>query len=139
MINPTDLEKVPLFGLLSAMQRERICRTAADLHVRTGDWLAREGDLPRFFVVLEGSVEFLKNSGGVTQTMVVYESEDCFGEVPLLLGARVLVGLRAREASRVLRLDASQFYELIAESQSWRKRILEIMTRRVAGVHEVVC
>ncbi|MBB6144448.1 thioredoxin reductase (NADPH) [Silvibacterium bohemicum] len=114
-------------------------RTAADLHVRAGDWLTREGDMPCFFVVIEGGVEFLKEIGGVARPLGVYESEECFGEVPLLLGARVLVGLRARVDSRILRMDGPLFYELISESKRWSERILEIMATRVGGVQEMVC
>src|SRR5580698_8355247 len=139
MITPDELARAPLFALLTPMQRERVSRMAADLRVQAGDWLTREGDAPAFFVVLEGRVEFLKEFGGVPRPMVVYESEDFFGEVPLLLGARVLVGLRARVDSRVLRLDAAQFYELISESKPWSERILAVMATRVGGVQDMVC
>ncbi|QHN05443.1 cyclic nucleotide-binding domain-containing protein [Granulicella sp. WH15] len=134
-----ELEKVPLLALLSRTQRERISRTAADLRVRAGDWLTREGDVPCFFVVIEGGVEFLKEIGGVPRAMSVYESEGFFGEVPLLLGARVLVGLRARVDSRILKLDGPLFYELISESTKWSERILAVMASRVSGVQEMVC
>jgi thioredoxin reductase (NADPH) len=139
MITSHELTKVPLFASLSSAQRERVCRTAADLRVRAGDWLAQEGDIPSFFVVIEGSVEFLKEFGGITEPVIVYEAEGFFGEVPLLLGARVLVGLRARVDSRILRIDRSHFLELIFESKSWSERILAVMTTRVYSVQEMVC
>jgi thioredoxin reductase (NADPH) len=139
MITSLELAQIPLFDLLSSIQRERVCRTAADLRVRAGEWLTQEGDIPSFFVVLEGSVEFLKEFGGVTEPVVVYEAEEFFGEVPLLLGARVLVGLRARVDSRILRIDGSQFLELIAESKSWSERILAVMATRVRSIQEMVC
>jgi thioredoxin reductase (NADPH) len=139
MITAGELAKLPLFALLSKAQRERVSRTAADLHVRAGDWLTREGDVPCFFVVIEGGVEFLKEIGGVARPIGAYQSEDCFGEVPLLLGARVLVGLRARVDSRILRMDGPLFYELISESKRWSERILEIMATRVDGVQEMIC
>ena len=139
MITYHELAKVPLFASLSSAQRERVCRTAADLRVRAGDWLAQEGDIPSFFVVLEGSVEFLKEFGGATEPVAVYEAEGFFGEVPLLLGARVLVGLRARVDSRILRIDRSHFLELIAESKSWSERILAVMATRVYSIQEMVC
>ena len=71
MITPYELAQVPLFALLSSVQRDRVCRTAADLRVRAGDWLTQEGDLPYFFVVLEGSVEFLKEFGGETEPVEI--------------------------------------------------------------------
>lgn len=138
MITPYELAQVPLFALLSSVQRDRVCRTAADLRVRGGDWLTQEGDLPYFFVVLEGSAEFLKEFGGETEPVVVYQAEEFFGEVPLLLGARVLVGLRARVDSRILRIDRSQFFELIAESKCWSERILQAMATRVCAIQEMV-
>jgi thioredoxin reductase (NADPH) len=138
MVTSQELAQIPLFELLSPVQREKISRTAADLRVRAGEWLAQEGDIPSFFVVLEGSVEFLKKIGGVTEPMIVYEAEEFFGEVPLLLGARVLVGLRARVDSRILRIDRSQFLELITESRCWSDRILGAMATRVRSVQETI-
>jgi thioredoxin reductase (NADPH) len=138
MLTITELEKVSLFATLSTTQLERVCRTAADLRVRAGDWLTREGDMPNFFVVVEGSVEFLKEVGGVSRQVEVYDSEEFFGEVPLLLGARVFVGLRARVDSRIIRIDGSHFHELIAQSRKWSERVLEVMATRVGGVQQMV-
>jgi thioredoxin reductase (NADPH) len=138
MLTISEIEKVSLFASLSPAQRERLCRTAADLHVRAGDWLTREGDMPSFFVVIEGSVEFLKEFGGVMQQVEVYSREEFFGEVPLLLGARVFVGLRARVDSRIIRIDGSHFHDLIAQSRKWSERVLEVMATRVGGVQQMV-
>jgi thioredoxin reductase (NADPH) len=54
MIQPEELKRVPIFACLTDEQRERIAQHAADLRVQKGEWLIREGEVPSFFVLLEG-------------------------------------------------------------------------------------
>ncbi len=64
MIQPEELKAVPIFACLTDLQRERIAKNAADLFVQPGEWLIREGEMPSFFVLLEGELEVEKEYGG---------------------------------------------------------------------------
>jgi hypothetical protein len=60
MITSKDLEKIPVFADVEEQERRRLARRAAGLYLEPGDWLIREGEEPRFFVVLEGELEAVK-------------------------------------------------------------------------------
>jgi thioredoxin reductase (NADPH) len=107
MITADDIRTVPLFTDLDDNQLRRIAARAADLRVRTGDWVAREGEPGAFYVVLEGAVEVTKTSFGREQQLVVRVPGDYFGEVPLLLDAPFMAGFRATLPSRLMRLSGA--------------------------------
>ena len=64
MITSTDLEKIRVFAGVEEQERRRLARRAADIHLEPGDWLIREGEEPRFFVILEGELEAIKDIVG---------------------------------------------------------------------------
>jgi len=108
MIQPDELTPVPIFACLTDMQRERTAQNAADLRLQAGEWLIREGEVPWFFVLLEGALDLQKEYGGSSQAIRYYRPGDFFGETPILLDSLTIASLRAREPSRVLRLDRMQ-------------------------------
>ena len=63
MIRPDELKAAPIFACLSDEQRERIAQNAAELFVKEGEWLIREGEAPWFFVLLEGCLDVEKEYG----------------------------------------------------------------------------
>jgi thioredoxin reductase (NADPH) len=67
MIQAEELKQVPIFACLTDGQRERIAQNAADLRLQKGEWLIREGEVPSFFVLLEGVLEVEKEYGGASQ------------------------------------------------------------------------
>ena len=51
---------------LDETERQRFAQKAADIRVEAGDWVIREGEDPRFFVVLEGLLQAVKDICGTT-------------------------------------------------------------------------
>jgi thioredoxin reductase (NADPH) len=138
MIHPDELKSVPIFACLTDAQRERIAQNAADLYVEPGEWVVREGELPYFFVLLQGSLNVEKEYGGTTLERGSLVPGDFFGETPLLIEALTLASLRAHEPSRVLRLDRMLFKELIDASPECSNLIVQVMMRRVTTMREYV-
>ncbi len=137
MLHADDLKKTPLFACLTDAQRERIAASAADLRLQEGEWLIREGETPWFYVFLEGSFEIEKEYGGVRpRTVRRYATGDFFGETPILLDSPTIGSVRACEASRVLRLDRTQFKELIDSSPECSNRIIKVMMDRITSIRE---
>lgn len=137
MLKSEELKAVPIFACLSDAQRERIAQTAADLQVSKGEWLIREGERPWFFVLLEGSLEAEKEYGGSLHAVKSrYCPGDFYGETPILLDSPTIASLRAREPSRVLRLDRLQFKELIDCSPECSALIFQVMSRRVTMIRD---
>ncbi len=138
MITPDDLQKLPFFAPLSPDERATIAARAADVRARAGEWLLHEGESPSFFVLLEGHLTVTKRIGDFEQTINDYVPGTFFGEVPLLLGAPAVASVAATEDSRVLRLGAHDFRELILPSPALSIEILKVMATRVDALSHAV-
>jgi thioredoxin reductase (NADPH) len=136
MIQVDELKNIPIFGCLTDAQRQRLAQTVADVHVREGEWLIREGDPVSFFVLLEGELEVLKEYAGSDRFVKKYQLGDFFGETPILLGAPAIASLRASKQSRVVRLDKLQFKELIDSSEECSALIMKVMSQRVTMIQD---
>jgi hypothetical protein len=61
VITAAELAEIPVFDGLDEAERQRFAQKAADIHVEAGDWVIREGEDPRFFVLLEGMLQTVKD------------------------------------------------------------------------------
>jgi thioredoxin reductase (NADPH) len=136
MIRADELEKIPLFRCLSHAQRERLAGNAAELNVQAGEWIVREGEIPFFFVLLQGALDLEKEYGGESRVRGQYKVGDFYGETPILLDAPTIASLRATEPSRLIRLDRNQFKELIDSSSECANLVVQTMTKRLASIRE---
>jgi thioredoxin reductase (NADPH) len=136
MFKVDELRNIPIFDCLTAPQLERLAATAADLRMKKGEWLIREGDVPWFFVAVEGTLDVYKEHGGVNKAVKKYIRGDFFGETPILLGSPAFASLRAAEDCRVLRLDRLQFKELLDTSEACSAVIMQTMTTRISLISE---
>ena len=136
MISPTELQAIPIFACLEETDRRRFAARAADVRLQPGEWLIREGEVPYFFVLLEGQVQVVKDILGRTQDVFEYKAGDFFGEVPILMGAPSFAGVRAKDSgkARVARFDAQQLLELVQTSAACSALILQTMTDRLMRV-----
>src|SRR5262249_47144683 len=136
MITADLLARFPLFAGLPEDRRALIAAHAADLQVQPGEWVIHEGDRPAFFGVLAGELEAVKAFGSTERT-VPYRPGDYFGELSLWLGSTVLASLRAREPSRVLRLDAADFHALLLRDPDLQADFLREMARELAELRQI--
>jgi thioredoxin reductase (NADPH) len=130
MISPTELESIPIFACLEETDRQRFAARAADVRLQPGEWLIREGEVPYFFVLLEGTVVVVKDILGRSQDVFEYKPGTFFGEVPILMGAPSFAGVKAKDdgKARVARFDAQQLFELVQTSAACSALILQTMT-----------
>ena len=136
MIRPDELKAAPIFACLSDAQRERIAQNAAELFVKEGEWLIREGEAPWFFVLLEGCLDVEKEYGTSSVVRARYRPGEFYGETPILLNSPAIASLRAHEPSRVVRLDRMQFRELIDSSPECSDLVVKVMMKRVTMMQE---
>src|SRR5271155_3778126 len=116
MITSGELEKIPLFAGVEEQERRRLARGAADIHLGPGEWLIREGEDPRFFVILEGELEAVKDIIGQRQVLNRSVAGDFSGEVPIFMGTASIVSVRAITRCRVARFERQQLQELVRDS-----------------------
>lgn len=120
MITVDELKRVKIFSRLDETELIRLAQKAADVRLAPGEWLIREGELPWFFVLFEGRLQKVKDLLGRQQDIheYGYQVGDFFGAVPILLGTRALVSLRAETPCRVARFDRQQLQNLIPDSKT---------------------
>jgi thioredoxin reductase (NADPH) len=134
MILADELREIPIFGCLDEADRQRFAERAADVRLESGEWLVREGEVPYFFILLEGRLQLLKDILGKSTELHEYKHGDFFGEIPILLGAPAFVSVQAKSSVRVARFDAQLLFELVQTSSACSALILQTMTDRLLSV-----
>ncbi len=95
-----------MFPRLDDAQIARLAPFGQQGDVEAGAVIVDQGDSHHgLFVVLKGSLEILRMSGGDGPAIRVLGRGEFTGEVNMLSGRRTLVRLRAREASMLLEID----------------------------------
>ena len=134
MIVADELREIPIFACLEEADLQRFSARAADVRLEEGEWLIREGEVPSFFISLDGELRLVKDVLGKSTELYVYKHGEFFGEVPILLGAPALVSIQAKTRARVARFDAQQLFDLIQTSAACSALILQTMTDRLMTV-----
>jgi thioredoxin reductase (NADPH) len=137
MISSRDLEKIPLFAGVEEQERSRLARRAADISLQPGEWLIREGEEPRFFVVLEGELEAIKDIVGQRRVLGRSVAGEFSGETPIFLGTASIISVRAATKCRVARFERQQLQELVRDSPSAGAIVFQTMTSRFARAQEL--
>jgi thioredoxin reductase (NADPH) len=138
VITAAELALIPLFAVLDESARQRLAQKAADIRVEGGDWVIREGEDPRFFVVLEGLLQVVKDIVGQRRELEQLNAGEFFGEIPILLGSANIVSVQAVSRCRLARFDRQQLQELIRDSSSSGITIFQTMTDRLSMAPQYV-
>jgi thioredoxin reductase (NADPH) len=138
MITADLLTRIPLFAQVPYNERASLAARAADVRLHQDEWLILEGQTPAFFALLEGRLALHKNIAGRDQHLLTYDPGEYFGEVPLLLASPAVASVRAMEPSRVMRLDPSDFHDLIAHCRVLNGEIMKKMAERVGKLQQIV-
>jgi thioredoxin reductase (NADPH) len=138
VITAAELLLIPVFAGLKESECQRFAQKAADIRVEAGDWVIREGEDPRFFVVLEGLLQAVKDIVGQRRELDQVKAADFFGEIPILLGTANLVSVQALSQCRLARFDRQQLQELIRVSAFSGAAIFQTMTDRLSAVQQYV-
>lgn len=136
MITPDLLTQISLFAHVPRGERETIADRSADLRLQKDEWLLREGQAAAFYGLLEGRIDVYKSVGGRDHRIATYEPGEYFGEVPLMLGSSAIASLRAREPSRVIRLEREDFLELVGHCSVLNAEISRTMMERVGRLRQ---
>jgi CRP/FNR family transcriptional regulator len=97
-----------------------------------GEVLFRQGDIGDcLYVVQEGQVEILDESGGRETLLRVAGKDELFGEMAVFERERRSATVRARGEARILTIDKKNFLRRINEDPSLAFNLVERMSRRV--------
>ena len=102
---------------LARPELELLATTSADIHLRAGEYAVHEGGTDRaLFAVLSGKMEVVKLFDGVERTLGWRVVGTIFGEIPIAIGLPFFGGYRASEPSRIMRVEARQYFAIAAAS-----------------------
>ncbi len=83
MLTVNDVRAIPLFSTLSEVELENLAPTAADVHLRVGEFAVHEGGERAPYAVIVGKIEVVKLIDGIERTLGWRIPGAIFGEVPL--------------------------------------------------------
>src|SRR4029453_73695 len=137
MLTVDDVRAIPLFSALAPTQLDRLAQTSADLHLEAGEWVVHEGGERALFAVLAGKIEVVKLIDGIERRLGWRVPGTIFGEVPIALGTPCPGGYRASESSRVMRVEAQQYYAIAAASPEVSLKVSALARERIGGLQGI--
>jgi thioredoxin reductase (NADPH) len=133
VVTAEEVAKVEVFAPLGSAEQEHLARACADVTLAPGEYAANAGDDRALFAVLEGRIEAVRAQDGVDRVVGERLPGDIFGEVPIVLGTVFPVGFRARERSRVLRIEPAAYHAVAAVHPAVAKSVGALATLRMSG------
>ena len=133
MVTSEEIGRFEVFATLDPVDRERLSRAAADIPLNPGEYAVHEGDERAMFGVLEGRMDVVSIIDGAERVIGARLPGDVFGEMSIALGMRHPAGLRAAEASRVLRIEPQDYYAAAAAAPEVGERVGALAAHRIAG------
>ncbi len=128
------LKKVDLFAELADEDLYAICNSVKEVRLENGEVLFSEGDSgSRAFVIEEGQLEIIKNTGDREVLLAVRQEGDVIGEMALLEEAPRMASVRARGQAKLLTIDKETLDNLLANSASAASAMLQTVLARWRG------
>jgi thioredoxin reductase (NADPH) len=137
VVTPEEIADVPLFASLSATDRERLALACADVRLAAGEHAVHEGEERALFAVLEGRIEVVKVVDGIERVLGERLPGEIFGEVPITLGTAFPSGFRAAEPSRVMLVEARDYYAVAAAAPDVAMKVGALARERIGGLQGV--
>jgi thioredoxin reductase (NADPH) len=138
MLTIDEIRAVPLFSTLATPQLEMLAQTSADIHLGAGEFAVHEGTTDRaLFAVLSGKMEVVRMFDGVERTLGWRLPGTIFGEIPIAIGSPFYGGYRASEASRLMRIEARQYFAIAAASPEVSSKVSALARERIGGMQGI--
>ena len=106
---------------------------------RDGDVIIRQGDIDDcMYVIQEGKVEIVLESGGQENVLTVLDTGDFFGEMALFDKDVRSATVRAVGDAKVLTVDKKSLMRRFLEDPSLAFRLVETMSKRIRELQDKV-
>src|SRR5436190_2344997 len=138
MLTIDDVAAVPLFSALARPELELLATTSADIHLRAGEYAVHEGGTDRaLFAVLSGKIEVVRLFDGIERTLGWRVAGTIFGEIPIAIGLPFYGSYRAAEPTRIMRVEARQYFEIAAASPEISLKVGALARERIGGMQGI--
>jgi signal transduction histidine kinase len=138
-MNDEKLVLSPLLAGLSRQELDWLKEQSETIDLPQGEMLIHEGDEgDSAFVILDGELEVSKRSGPREVVLSVRRSGDVIGEMALLTKAPRMATVRATQDSRLLRIPADAFDNLLLSHPSATLSILQTVTSRLKNTEALL-
>ncbi len=138
MLTIEDVAAIPLFSALPRPELELLATTSADIQLHAGEYAVHEGAGDRaLFAVLSGKMEVVKLFDGVERTLGWRVPGAIFGEIPIAIGLPFYGSYRASEPSRIMRLEARQYFAIAAASPEISLKVGALARERIGGMQGI--
>ncbi|GHO99702.1 sensor histidine kinase [Reticulibacter mediterranei] len=133
------LRTVPLFAHLPDDLMQWVIDHSSEVHLEDGECLFEEGKPARyFFVLLEGGLLVTKRIGNRDVVLTMHEPGAFTGEIPLLAGSDYVASGCAVGASRLMRMEADEFYQMLGICTVIGRGIFAAMANRIQTTEALV-
>jgi len=133
------LKKVPLFENLSDSDFALLCEMVEDITVAAGDYLFHEGSQGHeAFVIEEGQMEVIKQSGEREVLLAVRGPGEVIGEMAMLEKAPRSASVKARTDSRLLAIEKEELDELMHRSRSALEALVHGVIHRLRDTQSLL-
>jgi uncharacterized protein YhbP (UPF0306 family) len=106
-----------VFRQLPATAMPTIGGRLQSVQVEPGEVVIRQGDpADKFFIIVEGKVEVLREDDGETRKLAELESGEFFGEIALMRDLARTATVRAVKPTSLLAMERAAFLTLVSES-----------------------
>jgi CRP/FNR family cyclic AMP-dependent transcriptional regulator len=98
-----------------------------------GDVIFEEGSTGReLFVVLDGKIDIVKDSGATRMTIVTLGKGEFFGEMAVIDGSsRSATAIAAAPKTKVMRINHARFVYLVSQQPAFALMIMDALSKRL--------
>jgi CRP/FNR family cyclic AMP-dependent transcriptional regulator len=98
-----------------------------------GDVIFEEGSTGReLYVVLDGKIDIVKDSGATRTTIVTLDKGEFFGEMAVIDGSsRSATAIAAAPKTKVMRINHARFVYLVSQQPAFALMIMDALSKRL--------
>jgi thioredoxin reductase (NADPH) len=129
--------RAQMFPAMTAAELARCAKVGTEVVLEAGALLFEQGEenVP-FYVIVEGAIEVVHPDGPREDPITVHGPREFTGEVNLLSQRRSLVRARAKERTRLLRVEVSALRALVQNDPELSELLLRAFILRRVGLLE---
>jgi len=126
------IRKVNLFSLLTEQQLDAMARIMSERWVENGMTICRQGEFgDELYIVYQGKVEVIRQTGDKEDTLFVAKEGDCLGEMAVLGNIPRTASLRARGDVHLLVIEGTHFHSLLRQHPEMSIHMIKLLVNRL--------